>query len=116
MNKKLVKKQFGPSFGDKVVEAALAIPEGRVSTYGHISRAAGGTAPMQARAVTGILAKAAKSGVEGIPFHRIVYADGTVWRKSGYDDARMKLYLQEGIEVDPKGRIANFRDLLYTFD
>ena len=113
---RIVKKHIGPTFGDKVLEAALSIPRGRVSTYGHVSRAAGGTAPMQARAVTSILAKVAESGVEGIPFHRIVYADGTVWRNSQYDDARMKLYRAEGIEVNDKGRIANFADVLYTFE
>lgn len=113
---KIVRKQFGPTFGEKVIEIALSIPEGRVSTYGHISRAAGGTAPVQARAVTGILGKAEKRGVAGIPFHRIVYADGAVWRDNRYNAERMQLYKQEGIEVNSKGRINNFADVLYTFE
>lgn len=40
------------------MEAALAIPKGRVTTYGRIARAAGGGA----RSITSILAKAYRAG------------------------------------------------------
>lgn len=30
-----------PTFSERVVKAALSIPRGRVSTYGHLARAAG---------------------------------------------------------------------------
>jgi hypothetical protein len=29
--------------------------------------------------------------------------------------ARMKLYKKEGIEIDAKGRIKNFQDILFEF-
>lgn len=111
----LVKKHIGPTFSEKVVEAALSIPAGRVTSYGHIVRAAGGH-PISAQSVGSILGRAEKSGVVGIPWHRIVYANGTVWLSEEYRDERMQLYSQEGIEVSEKGKIINFLDVLYTFE
>lgn len=112
-----MKKQTNnePTFSDRVLEAAMAIPEGRVTTYGTLAKAAGGTAPVLARAVTGILGKAYEQGHTDIPFHRIVYSDGRVWVNNEHQVKRMKLYKKEGIEVDEKGRIINFKDILYTF-
>lgn len=112
---KVVRKQLGPTFGEKVLDAALSIPPGRVTTYGHIARAAGGTAPVLARAVTGILSKYAKQGID-VPWHRIVYANGAVWINDEHYKERMRLYSREGIEVGEKGKIKNFHDILYTFD
>ena len=112
---KIVKHQHGPTFGEKVLEAALAIPRGRVTTYGHIARAAGGGG-QSARSVSGILGRYATKGVKNIPWHRIVYANGTIWVNDEHYQERMKLYSKEGIEVDERGRIHNFRDILYTFD
>ncbi len=102
------------TFSMRVVQLALSIPPGRVTTYGHISRAAGGGA-MAAQSITSILGKAWQQGEKNIPFHRIVYADGRVWMSEEYEKERMKRYKKEGIEVDEKGRIKNFRDLLFEF-
>jgi alkylated DNA nucleotide flippase Atl1 len=102
------------TFSERVVEAALLIPPGMVTTYGRIATAAGG-GPMASRSVTGILGKAYLAGQKTIPFHRIVYANGTVWLDSVHTAARMKLYKKEGIEVDDKGVIKGFRDHLFEF-
>ncbi len=103
------------TFGQRVVEIALEIPKGKVTTYGHIARAAGGGG-QSARSVTAILAKAYDSGKKKIPFHRIVYAGGKIWTNDEYYAKRMKLYKQEGIEVDPKtSKIKNFNDILIEF-
>lgn len=110
-----VKKTHGKTFSERVLEIALSIPEGRVTTYGALSRAAGGTAPKLAQSITGILGKAEKNGVEGIPFHRIVYADGRVWMNGEYDAKRMKLYEEEGIEIDEKGKVKDFKEKLFEF-
>lgn len=101
------------TFSERVVEIALSIPKGRVATYGGIAKAAGGGA-LGARSVTAILGKAWEKGAK-IPFHRIVYSDGRVWINEEYEEERMKLYKKERIEVDKKGRIKNFRDILIEF-
>lgn len=109
-----MKENNQPTFSDRVIDAALSIPEGRVTTYGHVACAAGGTG-QSARSVSGILSRAFMRGVTGIPWHRIVYSNGTIWINGEHYDARMKLYAQEGISVDAKGRVLNFRKILHTF-
>lgn len=98
-------------FSKRVIKAAMSIPEGKVTTYGLLARAGGG-GRQAARSITAILAKARDT--EDIPFHRIVYSDGRIWVKHEYEKKRMKLYKEEGIEVED-GKIKNFRDKLYTF-
>lgn len=102
------------SFGERVVELALSIPRGRVSTYGAIAKAAGGGG-MAARSVTGILSKAWGKGEHKIPFHRIVYSDGRIWVNEQYRKKRLDLYRKEKIQIDKDDRIKNFRDKLYEF-
>lgn len=102
------------TFSSRVLKLALSIPPGKVTTYGAIARAAGGGG-QAARSVTGILGKAYYAGEKNIPFHRIVYSDGRVWTGSSYDAKRKKLYKAEGIQIDKKGRIKNFRDTLFIF-
>lgn len=108
----MIKKKFGNptvSFGDRVIKIALSIPKGKVATYGQIARKAGG-GPMASRSVTSILGKAYQAGQKDIPFHRIVYSDGHVWQSDEYGKKRLKLYKEEGIEIDTKGRIKNFEE------
>lgn len=102
------------TFSRRVVEAALSIPSGRVTTYGRIARAAG-AGGQASRSITGILGKAYDMGERAIPFHRIVYADGTVWMNSRLKAERMKLYGKEGIKVDKHGKIENFSHTLFEF-
>lgn len=103
------------TFSQRVLEAALSIPEGRVTTYGRLARACG-AGPMASQSITGILAKAYNEGEKSIPFHRIVYANGTVWINDDYKAKRMKLYKKEGIEVDKNGKIKNFEEKLWEFN
>ena len=106
------------TFSDRVIEIAMSIPKGRVTTYGRISRAAGGGA-MSSQSITSILGKAykEKGKKEGllIPFHRIVYADGSIWIDETHYKKRMNLYKEEGIEVDSKNKIKNFKDIVLEF-
>jgi len=111
---KIVTKEIGKTFSQRVVELALMIPKGRVSTYGHIARAAGGGG-QAARSVTAILGKAFHVGEKNIPFHRIVYAGGRVWTSDEYRAKRLKLYKDEGIKIDTKGYIKDFADILYEY-
>jgi methylated-DNA-protein-cysteine methyltransferase-like protein len=111
---KLVKKNLGKTFSERVVEIALSVPRGRLTTYGRIARAAG-AGPMASQSITGILSKAWGKGEKNIPFHRIVYANGTIWVNEEYRTKRMKLYKEEGIEVDKNGKIKDFHDKLFEF-
>lgn len=99
-------------FSQKLVELALLIPPGRVTTYGILAVAAGGH-PILARMVTSILAKSLK--VSEIPFHRIVYSDGKVWNNNKYDNIRKALYRDEGIKIDKNNRIINFEKIVFDF-
>lgn len=90
------------------------IPSGRVTTYGRISKAAGG-GTMASQSITGILAKAYNEGMKDIPFHRIVYADGRVWIDEVYYKERMRLYKKEGIILDKNNKIQNFDDIVFDF-
>jgi alkylated DNA nucleotide flippase Atl1 len=102
------------TFSDRVLELALKIPPGSVSTYGAIARKAGGGG-MAAQSITGILSKAWDKGEKNIPFHRIVYSDGRIWINAEYHKKRMALYKKEGIEIDKNNRIKDFRGKLYEF-
>jgi len=102
------------TFSERVVKLALSIPKGRVTTYGALSRAAGG-GPMAAQSITNVLGKAWDQGEKKIPFHRIVYSDGRVWMSPEYRTKRLALYKKEKIELDKRGYILNFRDKLFEF-
>jgi alkylated DNA nucleotide flippase Atl1 len=95
------------TFSERVLDIALSIKEGEISTYGDIARAAGGGA-QSARSITGILGNYAHKGVQSIPFHRIVYAGGRIWQDPLYNKERERLYTKESIHVDTKGYIINF--------
>ncbi len=102
-------------FSTRVLKIALSIPAGKVTTYGAIASAAGGGG-QAARSITGILGKAYDRGEKNIPFHRIVYSNGSVWTHSSYDAKRKKLYKKEGIKIDKNGRIENFREVLMEIE
>lgn len=102
------------TFSQRVVEAALTIPSGRVTTYGRLARACG-AGPMASQSITSILAKAYREGEKNIPFHRIVYANGTIWVNDEHKAKRLKLYKKEGVIVDEKGKIKNFGEKLFEF-
>lgn len=101
------------TFSSRVWELALSIPEGRVTTYGTLAKAAGGGS-MAARSITSILSKTPNPNV--IPWHRIVYANGKVWFAPEYEKKRRALYKKEGIKVNDRGYIVDFEELLYDFN
>jgi methylated-DNA-protein-cysteine methyltransferase-like protein len=111
MKKKAV---AGKTFSERVIEAAISVPKGRVTTYGRLARA-WGAGPMASQSITGILAKAYNDGNKNIPFHRIVYANGKIWISDEYRTKRMKLYKEEGIKVDKNDKIVNFDEVVFEF-
>ncbi len=108
------RKTLGKTFSERVIEIALSIPKGRVTTYGRIARAAG-AGPMASQSITSILAKAYDHGKKNIPFHRIVYVNGKIWVSDEYRSKRIKLYKAEGIELDKNNKIQNFKEVLWEF-
>ena len=102
------------TFSERVIEAALSVPPGRVTTYGDIAKACGGGG-QAARSITGILGRAYKKGQTGIPFHRIVYSEGRVWCSQEHDKARAKLYKKEGITINENGYINDFLSKRWQF-
>lgn len=101
------------SFSQRIWELALSVPEGRVTTYGSLARAAGGGG-QAARSVSSILSKYPNQGV--IPWHRIVYAGGKAWLSSEHENRRRELYALEGIFVNEKGIITNFEEIVFDFN
>jgi methylated-DNA-protein-cysteine methyltransferase-like protein len=99
-------------FSQRVWELAISIPPGRVTTYGNLAKAAG-AGGQAARSISRILSKAPNAGV--IPWHRIVYAGGRVWMIDEYSESRMELYQREGIQVNGRGIIEDFEEVLFDF-
>jgi alkylated DNA nucleotide flippase Atl1 len=104
----------GKTFSQRVVEAVLTIPSGRVTTYGRLARACG-AGPMASQSITTILAKAHHEQGLAIPFHRIVYADGTIWVSEEYRVKRLALYKKEGIVIEKGNKIKDFNDIVFDF-
>lgn len=100
------------TFSQRVVELALQIPAGRVTTYGDLARAAGGGA-LASRSITSILSKYPNQ--KTVPWHRIVYAGGKVWLTPECEDKRRELYELEDIRVNQKGKITNFEEIVFDF-
>ncbi len=113
--KPLTHKAAVQTFGERVVALALKIPKGRVTTYKILSRKAGGGGQSH-RSVTAILGKAWDKGEHKIPWHRIVYSDGSVWISASNKKKRLALYKKERIVLDKKNRIVDFRDKIYEFE
>jgi methylated-DNA-protein-cysteine methyltransferase-like protein len=105
------------TFSQKVVEIALAIPTGKVLTYGMIAKHAGG-GTMASQSITNILGKAWMAGTTNIPWHRIVYANGKIWIDDTCRAERMKLYKAEKIEIIHKNDnyfIKDFENVVWDF-
>ena len=98
------------TFSERLIENALNIPPGRVTTYGALAKASGGTG-QAARSVSSILSRYPNH--KAIPWHRIVYAGGKVWLTEECEDWRREVYELEGIIVNQKGQITNFEEVFW---
>ena len=102
------------TFSERVLKCALVIPFGKVTTYGRIAKASGGGL-MSSQSITSILGKFHNEGIKNIPFHRIVYADGSVFLNDEYKEKREKLYKKEGIVLNQNGKVKDFHTKLFEF-
>ncbi len=89
-----------PEFAQSVRRAVLAIPKGRVSTYGAVAEAAG--YPRAHRAVARLLA----DDGSGLPWHRVLGSGGEI-KLPGERGADQRLRLRlEGVAF--RGRRVDF--------
>jgi len=88
-------------FQRKVLNQAMRVPKGRVSTYGKLAKRIG--IPKGARAVGRILAGNPYPLV--VPCHRIVQADGSLCGFGGGLKMKKDLLNMEGVVFDSRGRV-----------
>lgn len=89
-------------YTERVVNIIQAIPEGKVTTYGQIALLAG--SPRGARQVARILH--AMSASHGLPWHRVINAQGRIALNAPDAFALQKALLEaEGISVDDAGYV-----------
>ena len=85
-----------------IIKAILAVPRGKVSCYRDIALSAG--LPNGARQVARILHSMSEK--HGLPWHRIIRADGCIALESGQGkELQMALLRAEGVTVSETGRI-----------
>ena len=98
------------NFFEKVYQVVRKIPEGRVSSYGAISRAIG--SPQSARMVG--WAMNSSHTHEDIPAHRVVNRIGLLTGKHHFQGTNLmqQLLENEGIIVN-NNQIQNFQDLFW---
>lgn len=87
----------------RIYDVVRRIPRGRVATYGDVARWAG--LPGHARQV-GYALHALPAG-NGVPWHRVVNARGTISlrRRPGDDVTQRVLLEREGVRFDQRGRL-----------
>jgi len=88
---------------DRIFEVIRRIPRGRVATYGQIAELAG--IPGQPRRIG--YALSALPANSGIPWHRVINAQGRISfpPRSGHERLQRRLLKQEGIIFDGTARI-----------
>lgn len=89
-------------FRERVYALVAAIPAGRVATYGQIAALAGH--PRRARHVGNALAAPEPPRHPGLPWHRVINAQGRISRRGGAEavtedisNGQMRLLQAEGI-------------------
>ena len=88
------------------------MPAGRVTTYAALARAVG--RPRAARAVGNALHQNPQPIV--VPCHRVVRSDGLVGGYRFGSSRKKTLLADEGIVVLSSGRLAQFSQVLFTFE
>jgi len=89
-------------FSRRVIALIRQVPPGCVASYGQIASLAG--SPRGARQVVRLLHSA--SDKHGLPWHRVVNAQGRIPERAGGGHVRQaELLAAEGVEVSPGYRI-----------
>ncbi len=98
------------SFQEKIYLLLGQIPNGRVSTYKILAKAAG--RPRAWRVVGGILNK--NKNLVKTPCHRIIKSDGSVGGYARGARKKENLLTKEGIKIK-SGKVIDFTKILYKF-
>ena len=86
----------------KLIEVILAIPRGKVSSYGEIALAAG--LPNGARQTVRVLHSMSEKFQ--LPWYRVVRSDGSIALKEGEGaELQIQLLRAEGVEVSATGKV-----------
>ena len=109
------RRVVGPGFAARVYALVARVPRGRVTTYGAIAAALG---LRSAARHVGFALAAIPAARRDVPWHRVVNAAGKISRRSdGRPSAAQAARLRaEGVGVDARGKIAEFRARLFSFD
>ena len=93
------------SFYDRVYEAVMTVPKGKVATYGQIAVMCG--SPHASRAVGYALHRNPRPGV--IPCHRIVNREGRLAPAFAFggQEVQAELLMKEGVEVRDDFTVSN---------
>jgi O-6-methylguanine DNA methyltransferase len=93
------------AFARRVLSVVRRVPVGRVTTYGAVARLAG--KPRAARAVGNIMRAASQPGV---PYHRVIAADGLLGGYGGNIALKRALLAAEGLTVT-RTRVKQFAEV-----
>jgi len=98
-------------FKARVLATIAAIPECRVTTYGAIGRHLNGTARQVAKVLVTLTAEESK----GIPWFRVVAANGVVSSMNAgpVGPRQIKRLRAEGVSVTPKNRVEDFKVIVW---
>ena len=96
------------SFARRVLMIVSRIPPGRVATYGDVARLAG---KARASRAVGNLMRAAE--MPGLPYHRVIAANGRLGGFGANPQLKAALLTSEGIIVR-RGRILDFRGVRWA--
>ncbi len=98
------------SFAARIYRLVERIPDGKVTTYAELARAAG--KPKATRLVGRVLNKNPSPVV--VPCHRVVRSDGTVGGYAYGPGAKRRLLEKEGVRISDN-RILDFDDVMHEF-
>jgi len=93
-----------------IYRLVVMVPEGKVTTYGELARAAG--KPKASRLIGQILNRNPDPIV--VPCHRVVKSDGNVGGYAYGSSAKSKLLTKDGVRIS-KGKILDFESTRYRF-
>ena len=93
-----------------IYKLVVEIPEGKVTTYGDLARAAG--KPAASRLVGQILNRNPNPIM--VPCHRVVKSDGDIGGYAYGSGTKTKLLNKEGVRIS-KGRIVDFENNRHRF-
>ena len=91
----------------EVLAVLQDVPSGRVTTYGTVAEYLGASARQVAR----VLASLSEDESEGVPWHRVVGAGGSI-RTPG--DRQAERLRREGVTVNGRNAVEGFAALLFT--